>query len=455
MRGPEINSISPERPPRILLVGKDARTDAMAAACQASPSNPELYTLAEMRNPGLVERCQEVFVSKLTDREARVAVVREVKPDLVLIGPEEPLADGFVDDLNEMGVSAFGPTKQLARIESSKSWTRRLLDQHDIPGNPDYRIFHDSKGLGEYIRKLGAFVIKPDGLTAGKGVKVSGDHLGSPEEGLEYAESVLAKDGRVQVEEKLEGEEFSLQTVTDGEAVIHFPLVQDHKRAYEGDQGPNTGGMGSYSDADHSLPFLEHSDVEAAHTITEQVIEALARDTGQAYKGVLYGGFIATASGVRLIEYNARFGDPEAMNVLPIFQGDFVELTMAASQGQLGRVPASFDRKATVCKYVVPQAYPDRGEPMHIEAPIPTDDVRWFWAASEQRKDGVYTTASRSAAAVGIGDTLEQAEQLAEQAASQAKGNLRHRSDIGKRAIIAARISHMQSLRSEFVARSF
>lgn len=447
---------------RVLLVGKDARTDAIAAACEAGPSRPELFALAGLRSPGLLARCAEVRIGSLTDVEWLAARTAEIDPDLAIVGPEEPLEAGYVDRLEEMGVPAFGPPRDLARIESSKSWARRLLDEHGIPGNPEYRAFETTDSLRAYMEELGSFVVKPDGLTAGKGVRVLGEHLDSIEAALAYAAEVLESHPRVQIEERLEGEEFSLQTITDGVTALHCPPVQDHKRAFEGDTGPNTGGMGSYSDADHSLPFLDEGDVPAAQAINERVVEALARETGRPYRGVLYGGFMATADGVRLIEYNARFGDPEAMNVLPILDADFAELCAAAAAGRLGDVPCSFAPRATVCKYVVPREYPESspeaervgGSPeARFELPAglaDREDTRWYWAACEQREDGIYLTSSRSGAFVGLGDSLAEAEAAAEAAARETQADgwpIRHRADIGAAATLRKRIEHMRSLR--------
>ncbi len=312
-------------------------------------------------------------------------------------------------------------------------------------------MFEHAEGLRQYMSELGEFVIKPDGLTGGKGVQVFGEHLHSIEDALSYCHAILAKHGRVEVEERLEGEEFSLQTITDGDTIIHCPLVQDHKRAYDGDEGPNTGGMGSYSCPDFGLPFLDARDIETAQSTNEQVIHALARETGKPYRGVLYGGFMATGDGVRLIEYNARFGDPEAMNVLPLLEADFVELCRATAEGNLGRVACSFASKATVCKYVVPESYPD-GPATRAAIVVPDEyrertDVRWFWAACRQEGSDVHLTGSRAGAFVGIGDTLEAAERVAEEAASAVGGPVRHREDIGRTEIIDARIRHMETLR--------
>lgn len=449
--------MTPLRPkPRILIVGKDARTDAIATACRASPQRPELYALAEMRIPGLVEKCEQVFLGSLTDTAPLTRVAKEVRPDLVIIGPEEPLAAGYVDALQALGVPAFGPSQKLAAIESSKAWARRLLDSHDIPGNPDYRVFESSDGLRSYMDELGTFVVKPDGLTAGKGVRVWGDHFHTVDEAIEYAEIVLAQDGLVQIEQKLEGEEFSLQTITDGESVIHCPLVQDHKRAFEGDKGPNTGGMGSYSCADGSLPFLTDDDVAEAHAISERVIDAIARDTGEPYRGVLYGGFMATRDGTRLVEYNSRFGDPEAMNVLPILDADFVELCSAVTTGNLSRVSYSFAHKATVCKYVVPRAYPDptaSSEPVEVDVQNDDASLHWYWAACKEEDGQVLMTSSRAGAFVGVAESLSEAEAIAEKAASSMGGQVRHRPDIGRSEVVDARVRHMQALRTQPTAR--
>jgi phosphoribosylamine--glycine ligase len=434
------------------VVGNDARTDAMAAACLASPQDVELFAVSAMRNPGLVGKCREVLPEE--DSQQRLRVIAELQPDLVLVGPEKPLAEGLVDELEAQGIPAFGPARELARIESSKSWAREVLDRHGIPGNPAYRVIEDRGELRGYMEELGDFVIKPDGLTAGKGVRVFGEHMQTIEEALEYAEALVAADGRVQIEERLDGEEFSLQTITDGESWIHCPLVQDHKRAFAGDLGPNTGGMGSYSCSDFSLPFLDESDVSVAHAISEQVIEALGREIGRPYRGVLYGGFIATASGVQLIEYNARFGDPEAMNVLPLLQGDFVELCAAVTRGELAQVisrgEVSFAAKATVFKYVVPEDYPDKAaDPGRVAVAdgIWNDETRWYWAACKQEDGFVALTGSRSGGAIGIGDTLVEAEELSERAAAAVEGPVRHRSDIGRPEIVESRVDHMAALR--------
>ncbi|MDQ6778700.1 MAG: phosphoribosylamine--glycine ligase [Actinomycetota bacterium] len=439
-----------------MIIGKDARTDALLTVCSQSPQHPRLFGLAEMLVPGWAHKCEEVFTGSLVDVDLVKQIAKRVRPDLVIIGPEEPLAAGYADALASCGLPVFGPSRTLARIESSKSWARELVDRYDIPGNPEYRVFDTVRDVQRYMEDLGEFVVKPDGLTGGKGVQVFGEHLHSIEEAVAYVATVLDKEHKVQIEERLKGEEFSLQTITDGETVIHCPLVQDHKRAFEGDEGPNTGGMGSYSFADFSLPFLEDADIRAAHSINERVIDALHRETGEPYKGVLYGGFMATSRGLRLIEYNARFGDPEALNVLPLLDADFVELCMATARSELARVDYAFQSRATVCKYMVPAAYP-QGSPSGVRIESPSDDaldedLRWFWAACMEDGEGVALTSSRSGAFVGVGDSVAEAYAVAERAAVELEqrnlGKIRHRPDVGRADIIAKRIAHMNSLRA-------
>lgn len=444
------------KPPTVLIIGNDARTDALLAACSESPQHPRLFGLAELLIPGWAHKCEKVFTGSLIDIELVKRIASQVQPDLVIIGPEAPLAMGCVDVLTSYGIPAFGPSKMLARIESSKSWARELLDRHDIPGNPEYRVFETNRNLQRYMEELGAFVVKPDGLTGGKGVQVFGEHLRSIDEAVAYAEGVLRKEHKIQIEERLEGEEFSLQTITDGATVIHCPLVQDHKRAFDGDEGPNTGGMGSYSCADFALPFLKKADVNQAQSINERVIDALSREMAEPYRGVLYGGFMATGTDVRLIEYNARFGDPEALNVLPLLDADFVELCLATSKGKLASVDYGFAARATVCKYVVPAAYPDASPPgVRIATrseDAGLDNLRWFWAACRQDDEGVALTSSRSGAFVGIADSVAEAYVVAERAAVELEqrnpDKIRHRADVGSSEVIARRTAHMNALRA-------
>ena len=234
----------------------------------------------------------------------------------------------------------------------------------------------------------------------------------------------------------------------DGENLKHMPAVQDHKRAFDDDQGPNTGGMGTYSDADHSLPFLRKREIQKAQDINQATANALKKEFGYGYKGVLYGGFMATKDGVKLIEYNARFGDPEAMNVLSILKTDFLDICDGICQGTLDQIDVRFKNKATVCKYAVPEGYPDKpikGEKIDLSKVKNQDSL--FYASVDIIDGALVEAGSRTVAVVGVGDTIEEAEKLAQRDISKIKGPLFHRKDIGTSRLIQKKINHMDSLR--------
>lgn len=439
---------------KALLVGKDARGDAVLEAWSKSTRPKELYAFSEYNNPGFIKKVKDgkIEIGKTEDVEHVLKYALSIKPDFVLISPEEPLFAGVVDKLESHGIPCVGPTKAFARLEWSKSFTRELLSKYNIPGNVEYRVFKKLDGLEAYLRELGDFVIKPDGLTSGKGVKVSGEHLHSVEEAIEYAASILnAGHDAVVIEEKLDGEEFSFQSFCDGIHVKDTVVVQDHKRAYEGDKGPNTGGMGSYSCEDHSLPFLSKSHLQEASEINAAVATALRKELGgNGFKGILYGGFMVTKNGVKLIEYNARFGDPEAMNVLPLLETDFIDVCEAIINGTLDKISITFKKKATVCKYIVPEGYPDKPKKEErlpsSNIPESSDCLKIYYAAMNQRDDGIYSTGSRAIACVGIGDSLEEAERIAEDTAKKIEGCVFHRKDIGTSGLIQKRIDHMKKI---------
>jgi phosphoribosylamine--glycine ligase len=225
--------------------------------------------------------------------------------------------------------------------------------------------------------------------------------------------------------------------------------VQDHKRAYDGDKGPNTGGMGTYSDSDHSLPFLTSDDLREAQNINELVAKALGAECGAPYQGVLYGGFMATKDGVKLIEYNARFGDPECMNLLSLLETDFVTVCRAIAERTLAALPVVFQHKASVCKYVVPEGYPDasvKGDMVVLPHKLP-EGVSAFLSAVDLRDGELVATGSRTVAFVAVADTLLEAEASCSIATKMIPGRFFHRTDIGTAAAIARRVEHMKSLR--------
>jgi phosphoribosylamine---glycine ligase len=437
----------------ILLIGNGAREHAIAEAVMKSKHRLRLFAFMKTNNPGIASLSEKTCMGSYSDLASVSAFARGNSVDFAIVGPEDPLNNGVVDALREIGIPAVGPTKSLARLETSKSFTRNLLQKYNIPGNPKFKIFTSIKGIKEFLSELDGIVVKPDGLTGGKGVMVQGDHFQTKEEALKYCEQVLAEHQSVIIDERLEGEEFSLQCLCDGKTVVATPPVQDHKRRFIGDKGPNTGGMGSYSCEDHSLPFMDKTDVVEGLAITQKVAEAIHRETGEYYKGVMYGGFIITKSGIKLLEYNARFGDPEAMNILPILKTDFVDVCRAIIEGTLDRMQIEFEEKATVCKYIVPMGYglpKDHPHAKSTSAKIEVGDVgsgRLYYASVDKREDGLHMSTSRAIGVVGIAESISKAEQIAEKAASQIKGPVDHRSDIGTASLIEKRIRHMRQVR--------
>jgi phosphoribosylamine--glycine ligase len=441
--------------PNILLVGNGAREHAMAEAISRSQQNPHLFSFMKANNPGIASLSEKIRIGSYSDLAAITGFVQENKIEFAVIGPEDPLNNGVVDALAKCGIPSVGPNKSLARLETSKSFTRNLVSKYKIPGNPQFKVFTTMDGVETFLNSLEGIVIKPDGLTGGKGVLVQGDHFATKDEALKLCQQIVNESSSLIVEEKFDGEEFSLQCLCDGKTVVGTPLVQDHKRRFDGDRGPNTGGMGSYSLPDHSLPFLKPQDIEEGLEITRQVAAALLKETGSPYKGVMYGGFIATKNGVKLLEYNARFGDPEAMNILPLLKTDFVSICRHIIAGTLDHLKIEFALKATVCKYVVPKGYglpADHSDAASSRAKIEVGDVRkarLYYSSVDKKEDGLYLSSSRAIGIVGIADTLDMARKIAEEGVKAIRGPVAYREDIGTDALIQKRIDHMKKIRKE------
>lgn len=434
---------------KILLVGNGGREHVIAETLRKSSQEISIIVYGKAKNPGLAAISDRYEIGPLDKFDALIELAAEESPDFAFIGPDDPIADGAADALLKLGIHSVAPLQTVSRLESSKSFTRDLLNKYNIPGNPDFKVFLSFEEIEEYIKEQlnENFVVKADGLMGGKGVKVSQEHLKSVEEGLSYAKDCIEKFGRVVIEEKLIGEEFSLMCFCDGKTIVPMPVVQDHKRAYNGDTGPNTGGMGSYSDSTHILPFLKPEDVAKAIEISQKTTRAIFEETGIEFKGIMYGGFIVTKNGVKLIEFNARFGDPEAMNVLPILKSDFVTICEHIINGTLHTFDVKFDSKATVCKYIVPKGYPEnpvKGAKIEI-GKIP-EDVKMYYASVNQKDDGIYMSSSRAIAFVGIAESIKEAEKMASSALKSVRGPIFYRDDIGTEDLVQKRVDHMNQL---------
>ncbi|OVE86035.1 phosphoribosylamine--glycine ligase [Natronolimnobius baerhuensis] len=426
----------------VLLIGGGGREHAIARALEDSEA--DLYACAGNRNPGIAQIASEFETLETTNPKAVVEYAEDVDATIAVIGPEAPLEAGVADELENAGVYPFGPKEADARIETDKAFQRRFMAEHDIPGCPDFETFDDPEAACDFIDEYdGDLVIKPAGLTGGKGVKVIGDQV-TAEEGKEYIRD--SDYDRIVLEERLIGEEFTVQAFVANGSFETAPAVQDHKRAYEGDEGPNTGGMGSYSDAATALPFMTDADYDEAVSIIEATVDEL-----EDYRGILYGQYMLTSEGPKVIEFNARFGDPEAMNTLPVLETDFLDVLVAARDGE--SVPdLEFADQATVCKYAVPEGYPtnpDAGAQVKVDEES-AGDALLYYASVDERDDGIYTTTSRSFALVGLADSITEAEAIAEDALAVAgEEGLHMRHDIGKPDLVQQRIDHMDEIRGE------
>jgi len=432
-----------------LVIGHGAREHVIGETLVKGGAS--LFAFMSFKNAGLEDLSKKVKIHSETDFKEIIDFSKENNIDFAVIGPEAPLVVGIVDALEKAGIPCVGPKIEAAQLEGSKVFARNLLEKYKIKSNVKNKFFDSMDGIESYIKDMGEenLVVKPEGLTGGKGVKVYGDHLFSKTDILEYCQELTNNNNRFLLEEKCIGEEFTLQTFVDGKTVVGSPLVQDHKRAYEDDKGPNTGGMGSYSMEDHLMPFITQKDVDIALEDMKKTVSAVKAETGVEYKGFLYGQFMKTAKGLKLIEYNSRFGDPEAMNVLPLLKGNLVDICWAIINGNLSQ-NFEFEKKATVCKYLAPDGYPvnpKKDESVKInKKKIDEIGAKYYYASVYREGENIYTTTSRAIGVLGIADSLENAEKIAEAGVECIEGKLFHRKDVGTRKLLQKRIDHMNSL---------
>ncbi|NJE77256.1 phosphoribosylamine--glycine ligase [Thermococcus sp. ES12] len=436
---------------KVLLVGGGGRENAIGEALVRGGA--ELYVVSKHRNPGLARLAKGYGLARETDVPRVLEFAEKWGVDLAFIGPEAPLERGIVDALEESGIPAVGPSRKAAQLETNKAFARAFMERHEIPGRKLFRVFEDVSEMRSWVDDFGKpVVVKPLGLTGGKGVKVVGYQLGDNEEAKAYAEELIRRDGKVLIEERTDGVEFTFQVFTDGKKVIPMPLAQDYPHAYENDEGPITGGMGSYSCANGLLPFVTREDYEKALETLKATVEA-TRKEGIPYKGILYGQFMLSRDGPVIIEYNARFGDPEAMNVLPLLRTGLLEVAEGIVDGRLRK--AEFENKATVVKYLAPRGYPVspvNGVKVEVnEGAIAEAGARLYYASIDE---SFTLLGSRAIAVVGISDTLEEAETIAQNAVSYVKGELFYRRDVGTRKSVEKRIETLRNLGKDFEPNS-
>jgi len=434
---------------RILVVGTGAREHAI---CKAIEGNAELYSIMSNKNPGIA-RISKYQIGSENDLDAVKKFAVDNNIDIAVIGPEAPLEKGIVDALEEMGIGCVGPTMEAAKIETDKVFMRDLFEKYKIDGSLVYRVYDNYDDISDFIDDFGKdVVIKPVGLTGGKGVKIMGEQLKDAEEAKAYSKEIIDTKmsgyATVVIEERAVGEEFTVQAFVDGENIAPMPAVQDHPYAFEGDEGPITGGMGSYSDKGGLLPFLSKNDYDRSVKIMEETVKAVNKEVGP-YRGFLYGQFMLGGDGPKLIEYNARFGDPEAMNVLPLLKTNFVDICEGIVDGNLKG--AEFEDKATVCKYIVPEGYPGKAVPNQVidvnEEKINEAGVQVYYAAVNENDGKIYSSSSRALGLVSIADSIYEAEKICEDATKYVKGDIYHRKDVGTADLIQKRVKHVEQLK--------
>lgn len=430
---------------KVVLVGNGAREHAVA---ERLAENCDLYAVMSKKNPAIAQLSKQHWICDIENADAVAKAVEGQEFDLAFSSPDATLEAGISDVFANAGSLVASPSKAASRIEWDKGFMRRLMEEHKIHGSPKHEVVNSVDDAIRVIKDYGYVAIKPLGLTGGKGVKVSGDHFDTIDEKIGYAQALIKKDGNVLIEEKLVGEEFTLQAFCDGSRIGVMPPVQDHKRAYEGDAGPNTGGMGSYSTGTN-LPFLENSDLEQATGIMKETIHALKKE-GAPFKGILYGQFMITTAGMRVIEFNARFGDPEAMNVLSLLKTSLVDVFLSMAEGNLS--PPEFSDECTVVKYLVPEGYPESPK-KDVEVKVDSlglenSGAKLYYASVYEDDGKIRTTGSRAFGVLGKAGTLEEAENIAEKGCAFVDGSVWHRKDIGTKELIERRIENMKSIRA-------
>lgn len=428
---------------RVLVVGNGGREHALAWAIRRSPLVEEVY--AAPGNPGIAQVARLVPIAA-TDVAGLADWAREHRIDLTVVGPEAPLVAGIADRFLEEGLAVVGPTQRAAALEGSKAFAKELMQRHGIP-TAAFRVCTSSREALEAVEAFGApVVVKADGLAAGKGVAVCrtlDEAKGAIRRIME--ERVFGAAGvRVVVEEFLEGEEASVLAFVDGEHVVAMVPAQDHKAAYDGDRGPNTGGMGAYSPAPVVTPELQR---EVEERILRPVVRAMAQE-GRPYRGILYAGLMVTPQGPKVVEFNCRFGDPEAQAILPRLRTDLVPVLWATAQGSLAGTELAWDGRACVTVVLASGGYPGEyatGLPISgLAEAAALEDVLIFHAGTRREGDTLVTAGGRVLAVSALGESIGAAVARAYEAVSRIRfDGMHYRRDIAHRALGRTQVKRM------------
>ena len=420
---------------KVLVIGGGGREHSLAWKIRQSPKVERIYCAPGNAGIEQIAKCVEIPSDDINEL-ARFA--KEEQIDLTVVGPELPLTLGIVDAFEEEGLRIFGPAKDAARLEGSKAFSKELMKQHGIP-SAFFSTFTDAEDASRYIQEVGApIVVKADGLCGGKGVIV----CKTVEQALDAVNLIMINQAfgdagnKIVVEECLQGEEASILVFTDGEHILPMPSSQDHKPVYDGDKGPNTGGMGAYSPAPVVTESLERQILEE---IMKPTIKAMAQE-GCPYRGVLYAGLMIEDEKAKVLEFNCRFGDPEAQPLLMRLKGDIVPVLEAIANGDLSGIELQWDPRATVCVVMAAKGYPKsykKGmEISGLDKAAEMADTVVFHAGTRHAKGKVFTDGGRVLGVTSAGDTIAEAIDLAYSAVEQIHWEgVHYRKDIGRKAL--------------------
>ncbi len=420
----------------ILIIGSGGREHALAWKIKQSPLVQEIYCAPG--NGGMSEVAQ-CFDIKVADRDYLLKFAKDKKVDLTVIGPEVPLADGIVDDFVKNGLKVFGPSKAAAQLEGSKVFSKEFMHKHNIPTAP-FQTFGDIMEAKGFLEKVTfPLVIKADGLAAGKGVII----CANLEEGQQALDQIMGQKvfqeagNKVVIEECLQGEEVSILAVSDGNDFIMLDSSQDHKRIFDDDLGPNTGGMGAYSPA----PII--TDVLRQHieqSIIDPTIKGMKQE-GMPFKGVLYAGLMITSQGPMVLEYNVRFGDPEVQAILPRMKNDIVDIMLASCDGRIKKIKPLWDQRACVCVVMSSGGYPGEYETgMEITGLEQIDEKEVntivFHAGTKKEENKIVTSGGRVLGVTSLAHGLDKAVERAYENVEKIKfDHCFFRRDIGAKAL--------------------
>jgi phosphoribosylamine--glycine ligase len=438
---------------RILVVGSWAKEEITIENLKKNPKL-QVFSYLDTHNPGIIDRADGFRIGSLYNIKDILDYSREMNIKLVLITTAAPLEAGLVDALEKEKIPVFGPNKEAARLESDKAFTRELVKEYCPEAIPRFKVCETAEEAIQFAKELDWQVaVKPIGLTDGLGVKVFGIQLNSEKEVEDYIREINTKrisgNSRVIVEEKMSGEEFTVQCFVYRDTFVPTPAVQDFKKLLNGEKGPNTASMGSYSDSGRLLPFMNQADYFQAVRIIKETLAGFKKETDMWCCGFLYGQFMLCQEGVKLVEYNFRPGDPEWMNTVITLKDNIADIISALMQGESPK--PRFQRKATVCKYIVPPNYPYRlNETLEVSLSknkIDADGISMYWSCGLDEKGKYNVGSERGIAFLASSDSIVEANEKIEASLANVKGNFYYRSDIGTKELIQSKIHTVNRLK--------